>query len=108
VSAEALMQQQMDRLVVDVSEIKSTLKELSSSMERVARLEERHTNNSDAISRAFAKLEDHDSRMMRLETEAPLTRMVRRWVIAGVIGVAGVVGIQTTAFLLFFYDGKLP
>lgn len=76
-----------------VGEIKQAVKSIDSSLQTLARLEVLHSETRDSVSRAFAGHKDHEVRLRSLESEAPTMRMIRGWVVAGVVGTAGLVGV---------------
>lgn len=100
-----VLAERIERIASDVADIKDEMKRIAAGMERIARLEERHANSGEAIARAFSKIQDHEQRLIKLEVEAPMTKMVRNWIISGVIGVIGLLGTQL--FAVIFYVTKL-
>lgn len=98
----SVLAERIDRITSDISEIKIAVNRLAGDMERVIRLEERHATHSEALTRAFTRVETIEIRLAKLEAEVPITRMVRGWVISGVVGVVGLLGTQMAAVLWYF------
>lgn len=99
-----VLAERIERIATDVSDIKEEMKRIAAGMERIARLEERHVNSSEAIARAFTRIENHERRLVQLEVEVPITKMVRNWVIMGVLGVLSLLGAQV--FTIVFYVSR--
>lgn len=76
-----------------VSDIRQAVRSIDSSLRVLARLEDRHEEVNKSLARAFVQNEQLEERIRMLEMEAPLTRMVRGWVISGVIGVVSIVSV---------------
>ena len=96
-----VLAERIEGMARDVSDIKTEMKRIAEGMERIARLEERHSNANAAIERAFTKINNHDERLAALEVQQPITVMVRNWVITGVVGVVGLLGTQLFAVAWF-------
>ena len=88
---------------------------ISSSLERLVRLEERHVETREALSRAFAAIEKQgealhgiklqvpnnlEPRLRELENNMPSLLELRRWVTAGVLSVVGLVGAGIIGLIL--------
>lgn len=95
----------------DMREVLGALKEsqqaISNSLERLVRLEELHIETRDALTRAFAAIDKHgeslhsirlaipvnlEPRLRDLESNMPGLLEMRRWVVAGVMSVIGLMG----------------
>lgn len=96
-----VLAERIERIGDDVAAIKAEMQRIAAGMERIARLEERHATHNDALTRAFTRVEQIEQRLVKLEVEVPITRMVRGWVISGVIGVVGLLGTQLVAVIFF-------
>ncbi|GAB3359104.1 MULTISPECIES: hypothetical protein [Giesbergeria] len=80
----------------DVSDIKGVVKELTAAVTKLALIEERQAQASQALERAFkeidkccTKTDTVESRVDALEREQPMQHQVSQWVIAAVYGAAG-------------------
>ena len=73
--------------------IEQTLKAISDNLERLATLEQKHLETREALGLAFDAIEKVDHRMRKIEVEMPTLRLIRAWVIAGVVGCATLLGL---------------
>lgn len=76
-----------------LSMIEKTLQAISESLERLATLEQKHLETREALNRAFTQIDIQDGRLRNIETEMPTLTLVRGWVLAGGIGIIGMLGI---------------
>lgn len=76
-----------------VGKIEEAVKSIDSSLQILVKLEAHHAETRGSVDRAFTLIADHEKRMRDLEKEAPVTKLVRGWIIAGVIGVVCLVGV---------------
>ena len=83
-----------DKLVDAIESIDESLKTLT-------RLDVRHDETRSALTRAFAVSADNaarisaiDERLRLIESQLPSLNMVKGWVIAGVIGIVALVGME--------------
>lgn len=64
----------------DVAEIRKSMDKMSDAIARLAVIEERQTNNAQAVERAFNELGKIDSRLQQLELKQPLNTHTNQWV----------------------------
>ena len=86
-----------DALSNDMSEVKDYLKEISSALNTLARLEERHTNVSATVTRLHSRIDNHEERVRSIEVKVASQLWVERivWVVvAGIVATAVTVGIK--------------
>lgn len=69
----------LNALEESVAEIRAAVKSIDSSLQTLARLEERHQETRDGMQRMFATLEAHDERLKAVELEMPLMKLLRMW-----------------------------
>ncbi len=79
--------------------IEETLKAISENLKQLAQLEQKHIETREALGRAFEQIEGHDERLRGVEQEMPTLKLIRGWVISGVLGIIGLLGV--TIFKLF-------
>lgn len=91
-SSEALTQYRLEM-------IENALRSISETLAKLATLEQKHIETREAIERAFDAIADKDKRLRDIETEMPMLKMVKGWVITGVIGIIGL--LATAIFGLF-------
>lgn len=103
----------------DMREVLGALKEsqqaISNSLERLVRLEERHIETRDALTRAFAAIDKNggslhsirlaipvnlEPRLRDLESNMPGLLEMRRWVVAGVMSVIGLMGCGVIGLII--------
>ncbi len=99
-----VLAERMDRIGDDVSEIKDGMKAMAAGMEKIVRLEERHDNHSKAIERAFGSIGGMEGRLKTLEAQEPINKMVSNWVISGVLGIVGLIGLQVVGLVFILKD----
>lgn len=80
---------QLGAMREDVAEIKGAMEKVADALERLARLEERHTTVAGALERAFSMLSKLDERLKRLELAQPVQRLASWWVINGMWAAGG-------------------
>jgi len=73
--------------------IEKTLQAISDNLERLATLEQKHLETREALNRAFDAIKGVEERTRKIELELPTLKLIRGWVIAGVIGCAGLLGV---------------
>lgn len=59
---------------------------------QIIAIEQRHIETREALDRAFKAIKDADTRVRTIETEMPTLRLVRGWVIAGMLAVIAASG----------------
>lgn len=62
-----LLEQQAKTMADDISDIKTSMRDIASAMQSLAVLEEKHTTSFDAIKRAHKRLDDQETRLRRVE-----------------------------------------
>lgn len=80
----AVLAHKVDSLHADFSEMRSVLKELAEAITKLALVEERQTQLSSAMERAFTVLERLEQRVSVIESEMPQARQVHTWVVRGI------------------------
>ncbi len=90
---EELQDFRITALESTVSEVKDAVKSIDQSLKTLASLEVRHAETRDALGRAFSNIEDHEKRLRQIEADMPTMRLIKGWVITGVVGCMGLVGM---------------
>lgn len=83
-----------------VDEVKNAVKSIDQSLRTLASLEVKHEETRNGLNRAFGSISDHETRMRTIETEMPTLKLVRGWVIAGVLGIMGILGLAIMHLLI--------
>ena len=73
--------------------IENAIKAMADGINKLANLEQRHTETRESLERAFKTLEKHDTRIRAVEQEMPTMKLTRGWIVAGVVGVFAMVGV---------------
>lgn len=76
-----------------LSTIEQTLRVVSENLERLAAIEQRHIETREAMGRLMTNHDKLDDRVRSVELEMPTLKLIRGWVIAGVIGCAALLGL---------------
>lgn len=83
-----------------VGEVRSAVKSIDASLKTLTSLEIHHNQTRDAVGRAFHDIEDHETRLRKMEDDMPTMRLVRNWVVAGVIGCTSLVGVAVVGMVI--------
>lgn len=73
--------------------IEDTLASIGESIRQLTILERNHAETRQSLERAFASIEKCQNRIRDLEIEMPTMKLVRTWVIGGIIGCASLLGM---------------
>lgn len=76
-----------------IDQIEASLVSISKSLEKLTSLEARHVETREALERAFNAIKDTETRVRVIEMELPTLKLIRGWVLAGVISCASLLGI---------------
>lgn len=74
--------------------IEKTLHAIAESLDRLATLEAQHSQTRETLARFFGSIEKYDERVARIEREMPTLKLIRGWVISGVISLIGLVALM--------------
>lgn len=74
--------------------IEKTLQAISDNLTQLATLEQKHIETRDALARAFKQIDRTDERVRVIEMDMPTLRIVRKWVMAAVLGIVALVGVE--------------
>jgi hypothetical protein len=99
-TAKHVLEYRVATLEGAVVEIKSAVKSIDSSLQTLAKLEVHHTETRDGMARAFSELTDHETRVRAIEAEMPTMKMIRNWVVAGVVGVVSMMGAAIVTLMI--------
>ena len=80
-------------------EVKDTLRSINSAVQALVRVEQAQVSHQEAIGRAFKSLEDHEDRISVIENERGVINLVKNWVVAGVVGIIGLVALAIARVL---------
>lgn len=81
-----------------VARIGAAVESIDDSLKILTSLEVKHAETREALHRCFAEIkdvkEDHEDRIRAVESEMPTVKMVRNWIVTGVVCVVSVAGIM--------------
>jgi len=92
-SGVELLEHRVGEVERAVSDIRDAVHSISEAVQAIAALEERHAETTRALGRAFTAIQDVDTRVRAIEVVLPGLKEIRRWVIAAVLGIVGLVGV---------------
>lgn len=92
-SVQEVLEFRVRTLESSVNEIRLAVKSIDASLQTLARLAQMHEETRETLSRAFREVEDQEQRLRHLESEAPVTRLISKWIIGAVIGIVAIVGV---------------
>lgn len=81
-------------------DMRAAIFDIRDSLQVLARLEERHGETREALSRAFADIEKLETRVQKIELHLPGLIEMRGWVIMGMLGIAGLVGVALVGLVV--------
>jgi hypothetical protein len=87
-------------LEASVGEIRQAVKSIDGSLQILARLEQRHAETRDGLERAFGEIADHEARVRVIESEQPTTKLIKGWVITGVLAGLGMIGLAMVKLVM--------
>lgn len=99
-----------------VGEIKTAVKSIDTSLKTLTTLEVHHSQTRDAVGRAFSEIKrledgdikDHEDRLRGIEADLPTMRLVRNWVITGVLGCTSLVGVAVAGMVIVSAKAPQP
>ena len=115
---QGVIEQRISTIEKSVEKMADAIKELTTSIAAMAKLEAKqleiqtHIEKSSAsVARAFAAIEksemavrnlisDHEARVRTLESEMPTTKLTRWWVLSGMVFVVTAVGAALVVLIL--------
>ena len=98
--AHAVLDVRVTNLEKVVERVSTAVESIDESLKTLTRLDVKHDETRDGLSRAFISLEDHEKRMRTVEVEMPTVKLARGWAMSGVIGIVGVLGLAILHLVL--------
>jgi hypothetical protein len=71
----------VDAMRIDVGEMKADIKDMTTALAKLTALEQKYIETSDAMSRAFGRIENIESRLRPIEVSMPQLIETRKWVV---------------------------
>lgn len=92
-------------------EVKQAVKSIAVSLSTLTTLEVRHAETRESLNRAFSQMEmnrleqkeknsDYEKRLRAIEEQMPTMKLIRNWVVSGVLGTVGIVGIAAIVLVI--------
>lgn len=97
---EKVLEFRVSALETVVGEVRTAVKSIDASLKALTSLEIHHNQTRESVGRAFIDIEDHEARLRLVENDLPTMRLVRNWVIAGVIGCTSLVGVAVAGMVI--------
>ncbi len=93
------MEHRVTSLETSVERIDRAVERISDSIERISNAISVQRVNSDSIARSWRAVEDHEQRLRAVESDMPTLRLIRNWVVAGVVGTLALVGVAAARII---------
>lgn len=102
--------------------VEKAVESISDSLQTIAAVVQHHAETRDMVKRMFSRIEDGEDRTRNLETvvppaviavqdqetrlrvierEMPTLKLIRGWVVSGVVGVLGLVGVAVVQIVMY-------
>jgi hypothetical protein len=99
-NGDRLLLYRVDQLEAAVGEIRDAVKSIDKSLQTFATIGTQSNETRAAVQRALSAVDALERRIQAVEIELPTLKLVRNWVIGGVLSVAGSVGAAALALVL--------
>ena len=96
----AVLDMRVTNLERIVERVSCAVESIDESLKTLTRLDVKHDNTDASVNRAFTNLKDHESRIRIIESEMPTLKLAKGWVIAGVVGLISLLGIELVSLVL--------
>jgi hypothetical protein len=83
-----------------ITSLEKVVKSIDESLKILANIEIKHADTRDSLDRAFLELKDQEERLRIVEADMPVIKMVKGWVVSGVIGIIAILGISIIELVL--------
>lgn len=95
-----VMEERMKTIAQDMTDMKTTMKDIAASLSTLAVLEVRHNTTADSLNRAFRAIDVNTKRLETIEKALPNINLASSWVFKAVVGIIAV-GTSAIVSLLF-------
>lgn len=96
----ARVEEGIKKAAEDLGDIKHALKDIASSLSKLAVLEEKHNNVAEALKRAFNSIEKNEARIDAIEKALPNLVLASSWVFKATLCVMGLLGASALAVVV--------
>lgn len=80
--------------------IEDAISQIAETMHMLTRLETQHEATAQAVGRVFDKTDNLEARIEAIEVVMPGLKETRSWIVSGVIGVMGLLGVSVLGLVL--------
>lgn len=96
----AVLREKVDGVARDVIEVKDTVREVSAALRALVAVEQRQLSQQEVINDTRTRLDEHESRIGRVEHQMPSLVEMRLWIIGGF-------GALALAFCVAVFSGNV-
>lgn len=87
-----------------LGQIEKGIDRMAGAFERLTVIEERHHETRASLERIAGgfttQISDHEARLRKIETEMPTNILTSKWTIAGLLGIAAIVGVAVIRIVM--------
>lgn len=94
------LEEKLKIVAEDMGQIKDALRDIASSLNSLAILEEKHKNTTESLQRAFTMIDKHGNRLDDIEKSLPYLKLASGWLFKGILFVMGILGVAAMAIVL--------
>lgn len=95
-----LVDYRVEQLETAVGQIRDAIQSIDKSLQVLAVADMQHAQTREGLGKVLRQIEGLGKRLQTVEMELPTMRLIRHWVITGVVGVLGSVGAAALALVL--------
>lgn len=96
----AVLSQILTQVKGDVAEVRADVKQMGEAIAKLISVEQRQTDQNERIAAAFDAIKAASDRLTKIEQEMPGLRETRKWVVQGILGVCGILGLAIVGLVL--------
>lgn len=100
-----VMEERIKTIAQDMTDMKTSMRDIAASLSTLAVLEVRHNTTSDSLNRAFKAIGVNTERITTIEKALPNINLASSWVFKAVVGVIAI-GASAMVSLLFIFMRK--
>ena len=89
--SDSIVEHRLGQLEGAIKDIREALTGINASLVTLTRLEVRHAETRDAMTRAHQRIDDIEVKLDEIMQAMPVLKLTSHWVKAGVIGIVGLV-----------------
>lgn len=94
------MEMRMALVEKEQAEFHEVITDIRDILEKLVRLEERHTESREALGRAFVELQANRKDIDAIKIALPPLQETRKWVVSGIIGLVGMVLVALVGMVI--------